>query len=248
MERVNIPESYRKPTHPPPTTPTYDEWKGIPYRPNDDCRACKGAGFVHPVIGGRVEYSQAVPCRAQGCLYDSMHGKVVAEAARQTFETFKSVAGAKKALEAAMALAYGRSEFVWLLIYGPPGNGKTHLCRSTVKVMRDRGFDVRMVLAADLFSQLRQAIEHKAADQMLQRYKNIFFLAIDDYGVEYNSEWEQAKFDELMTARFAASLPTVIITNKDISQLPDRIRSRFEDTVMSRAIGNTAPDYRKTRK
>ena len=176
-----------------------------------------------------------------------MHGKVVAEVARQTFETFKAVDGAKKALEAAKALAFGKSEFIWLLIYGQPGNGKTHLCRSIVKVMRDRGFDVRMVLAADLFSQLRQAIEHKSTDRTLQHYKDICFLAIDDYGVEYCTDWEQAKFDELMTARFAKSLPTVLITNKDISQLPDRIKSRFEDTVMSRAIGNTAPDYRKRR-
>lgn len=247
MERLSIPGTFPKSTPQPETTLIYDEWKDIPYRPNLTCKICGGAGFVHPVIGGVIDRSLIVPCRAPGCLVDSMHGKIVAEVARQTFETFKSVDGAKKALEAAKALAFGKAEFVWLLIYGPPGNGKTHLCRSIIRVMRDRGFDVRMVLAADLFSQLREAIEHKAADQMLRRYKDIFFLAIDDYGVEYGSDWETAKFDELMTSRFAACQPTVLITNKDISQLPDRIRSRFEDTVMARAIANTAPDYRRKR-
>ena len=168
--------------------------------------------------------------------------------AQQTFETFKPVKGTADALKAARALAYGEGGFIWLLIYGPTGSGKTHLCNSIVKVVRDRGCDLRVILWADLMAHLREAIEHKATDQMLRRYKEVFFLAIDEFGVEYGSDWERAKFDELMTSRFAASLPTVLITNKDISDLPDRVRSRFEDAVMSRAIANTAPDYRKTRK
>lgn len=58
------------------------------------------------------------------------------------------------------------------------------------------------------------------------------------------SDWEQSKFDELMTSRFAAGKPTVLITNKDLADLPDRVRSRFQDTVMARVCHNTAPDYR----
>ncbi|GAH62140.1 unnamed protein product, partial [marine sediment metagenome] len=64
-------------------------------------------------------------------------------------------------------------------------------------------------------------------------------------GLQYGTEWEAAKFDELMTSRWAAWKPTVITTNKDISELPDRIRSRFGDKDMSRFILDSAPDFRK---
>lgn len=155
--------------------------------------------------------------------------------------------GTEKALKAAKALASGQADFVWLLIYGRPGNGKTHLCNAIVSAVRDRGLDVRMVLAADFFSLLREAIKDNKTDQLLRRFKDIQFLAIDDYGVEYGSDWEQAKFDELMTSRFATAKPTVLITNKELTELPERIQSRFKDKVMARAIHNSAGDYRQSR-
>ena len=221
-----------------------DEWHGIPYRPNPDCPVCKGTGFVHLRDGDRIIYTQAIPCTVPGCLQDSVRGKQPSEVQRQIFETFLAVPGTEKALKAAKALAYGEAKFIWLLIYGPTGNGKTHLCNAIIKEVRDRGLDVRMVLAADLFSQLREAIRDNRTDELLRKFKDIFFLAIDDYGVEYGSDWESAKFDELMTSRFATGKPTVLITNKELSELPERIQSRFTDKVMARAIHNSAADYR----
>ncbi|MBA7466139.1 Chromosomal replication initiator protein DnaA [subsurface metagenome] len=227
------------------TIPTLDDdWEGVPYRANPDCPVCKGAGFIHIRDGERVIYSDMKPCPAPGCMRDSIHGKQPREVQRQTFETFQAVPGTEKALKAAWALAYGGAKFIWLLFYGQPGNGKTHLGNAIVKVVRERGLDVRMVLAADLFSMLREAIESKKADVLLRKFKDIFFLVIDDYGVEYGSDWESAKFDELMTSRYATGKPTVLITNKKLSELPERIQSRFQDKVMARAIHNSASDYR----
>ena len=231
---------FRKHTQAPPPTLRTDEWSGLPYRPNPDCPVCKGAGFVHPCRGGQI-----IPCSAPGCLRENVRRSITGETATQTFDTFTPVPGAEKALKAARALASGKAEFIWLLIYGRPGNGKTHICNAIVRAVRDRGLDVRMVFAADFFSLLREAIKDNQADQMLRRFKDIQFLAIDDYGVEYGSDWEQARFDELMTSRFATAKPTVLITNKDLADLPDRVRSRFQDTVMARVCHNTAPDYRR---
>ena len=228
-------------------TPTYDDWYGIPYRPNPNCSVCKGAGFVHPQDGDKIIFSQVIPCSVPGCLLDSVRGKQPSEVQKQTFENFKQITGTEKAFKAAQSLALGSASFIWLLIYGEPGNGKTHLCNAIVKEVRARGLDVRMVLAADFFSLLREAIESKKADVLLRQFKDIFFLAIDDYGVEYGTDWESAKFDELMTSRYATGKPTVLITNKKLADLPGRIRSRFQDKVMARAIHNSAGDYRARR-
>jgi len=95
---------------------------------------------------------------------------------------------------------------------------------------------------------LKEAIADNRTDTLLRRFKEVEFLVIDDYGVEYNSEWELAKFDELMTSRFATARPTVVITNKDLSVIPERVISRFKDRAVSRICYNDAEDYRETRK
>ena len=244
MQRVTQ-EDYRRnvPQRQATTTSDQDEWEGVPYKPNPYCSDCKGAGFLHPRYpDGVVNYRGCVPCR---CLLDSIHGKQ--PQLLQTFENFNIVPGTEKAFKAAKALAYGEAKFIWLLIHGDPGNGKTHLCNAIVKVTRERGVNVRMVLAADLFAMLREGIEGHQTDLMMRRYKDIDFLAIDDYGVEYGSDWEAAKFDEIMTSRYATAKPTVLITNKDLKELPERVQSRFMDKVMARAIHNSAGDYRSRR-
>jgi len=219
-----------------------EDGEGLP-----GCPVCKGAGFVYPRDGDRIIYSKTIPCPAPGCLLNSVRGKLPSEVLRQTFETFQVVPGTDKAFKASRALAYGEAKFIWLLIYGQPGNGKTHLCNATVREVRERGLDVRMILAADLFSMLREAIKDNRTDELLRKFKDIFFLAIDDYGVEYGSDWESAKFDELMTSRYATCKPTVLITNKDLTDLPERIQSRFTDKKMSKAVQNSAGDYRSKR-
>ena len=216
----------------------------MPYRPKEDCRLCKGAGFVHPVVWERVCYEKIIPCSAPGCLRSSIVGGEPKAMREQTFETFKRVAGTEDALKAAQSLAAGGGGFVWLLLYGQPGNGKTHLCNATVRAVRDRGFEARLILSADLFATLREGMRDNTTDTILRRYKEVDFLAVDDYGVEYGSDWESAKFDELMTTRYANGLPTVLVTNKALADLPDRVRSRFQDKAMSRAVLNSAPDYR----
>jgi len=170
------------------------------------------------------------------------------EAVHQSFDNFKRVKGTEKSLKHARALASGEADFVFLLIYGPTGGGKSHLCNSIVKQVSERGLQVRTIMAADLFAQLKEAMKDHRTDALLRGFKEVYFLAIDDYGVEYNSEWELAKFDELMTSRYAMGLPTVVITNKDLSYLPERVLSRFHDRVMSRMCHNDAADYRETKR
>lgn len=219
---------------------TYDdEWAGLPYRPADDCPACQGAGFLHPRDGSWILYSRIVSC---ACLGGSV--RVTDHTAAQTFETFVEVPGTEKALKAARQLASGEAKFLWYLLYGGTGNGKTHLARAIIRAVKDRKLEARMVLAADLFSQLREAMRDNRTDELLRRYKDVGFLAIDDYGVEYGSDWEAAKFDELMTSRYATAKPTVLVTNKNLEDLPPRVASRFRDSVMARAVHNGAPDFR----
>lgn len=235
MERISIPERYLKPTHQGQSTETEEP---------TECPVCKGAGFVHPRDGIAILYDRVIPCTAPGCLIDTIHRGQPAPLRAQTFENFKEVPGTEKALKYAKELAYATGDFIWLLIYGAPGNGKTHLCNAIIKESRAKGVNTRMVLAADLFATLREGIKDNKSDTLLRQYKEVELLAIDDYGVEYGSDWEASRFDELMTARYGWCRPTILITNKQLADLPERIQSRFKDSKMSRAVWNAAGDYR----
>ncbi len=145
---------------------------------------------------------------------------------------------------AARKLSEGTSEFIWLAIYGGTGCGKTHLAQAAAKLAAQRGVDVRFYRTADLFSAIRQAIGDNTVEVLVSRLKTVPMLVLDDYGVEYGTPWEAAKLDEIMTARFAELLPTLVTTNKDLADFPERLRSRFLDHDISRAIHDSAPDFR----
>lgn len=233
---------------------TDDGWEGSPFSPDSGCSVCKGAGFVHPLREGSTNYSRVIPCPAPNCLLESIRAYKRGEPfariqgvtePRQTFDTFEPIPGTENALKYAKALAQGGSEFIWLLIYGGVGNGKTHLCNAIANQALSRGIDAHIASVADLFSQLRSSMDDHATDKLMQELKQTFLLILDDLGVEYGTDWEKSKFDELMTSRFANARPTVLTTNKDITDLPLRIRSRFEDKRLSRIAYNSAADYRK---
>ena len=196
----------------------------------------------------RDSRDKIIPCAAAGCLLESVRRSIGGEVAIQTFDNFRPVEGATRALNYARRLASLESNFKWLLIYGPTGNGKSHLANAIAREVRETGVDVRVVLAADFFSLLKEGISSNRTEEIMRRFKDLDFLIIDDYGVEYGSDWERAKFDELMTARYAHHRHTVLTTNADVGDMPARILSRFNDRNLSRAVANSAPDYRKTKR
>jgi len=225
---------------------------------------CKGSGFVHDVEDGHVIYSKVINCPHKGCMRDSIlaykKGECFAKQrgatdATQIFNTFKSRVGTKKVYQYAKEFAdsvgspphYGRKDFVWLLIYGGVGNGKTHLCNAITKTVLARGCEVRMIAAADMFAEIKAGMDNKNSEEVIRKFKDVFVLVIDDLGVEYGSQWTEATFDEIMTSRFATAKPTVVTTNRDIAELSGRLRSRFGDKVMSRIVHNSALDFRKER-
>jgi len=163
----------------------------------------------------------------------------------QTFENFKLVKGVERAFKFAGELANGVAEFVWLLIYGGVGNGKTHLCNAIAKESLDRGVEVLMLNSADMFSQIKSAMNDNTSEAVIKRFKEVPLLIIDDWGVEYGTDWQLSVFDEILDARYCTARATVVTTNKDITDLPKRIESRFADKKIARVALNSAGDYRK---
>jgi DNA replication protein DnaC len=163
-----------------------------------------------------------------------------------SFDNFnQNVAGVKPSFKAAKQFAEGEGDFVWLLLYGSTGCGKTHLLEAIYRyTINERKLDARFFNWPDLISTMRAKLDDHTIDEFEAMVKDCFVLIIDEFGLDVGSEWEKAKFEEIMSHRFDTFRPTVVATNLSLEQIPERIRSRFQDRSVSMVAHNNAEDYR----
>ena len=88
-------------------------------------------------------------------------------------------------------------------------------------------------------------------EQMFERICSWDRLIIDDVGMgTVEGTWELSTLEDIISERYhhryyPSPVITIMATNKDITQIPDRIVSRFFDPEVGIVICNKAPDFRK---
>lgn len=180
-----------------------------------------------------------------------------------TFENFKQVKGTEIAFNLFRDLASDKTNWKMLLYCGHVGSGKTHLCEATVIELNSEGKFCRVKTMAGIMGILKQAIRGElitsgglktSYDELLARYCYTPYLIIDDAGMGGSgSEWEWGQLEEIINYRYQENIAgnkllTIITTNKDLTELPPRIVSRFQDKEVGRIAINEAPDYRKIKR
>jgi len=228
-----------------------------------NCPRCKGFGVINPRNeDGKVIYEQLKTCDYAGCLVDSKaryqrgdsYLKTIGIVdSSQDFATFRQELGTKEAYAAFYWLAYPEQRNdkklrPFLLCYGNTGNGKTHLCNAAALVLNEKKIGLRVYAVADMIADLKMAMADHLLELKMQFLKTIPALLLDDYGVNFGSEWEISKMDELLSARFRDERITILTTNLDIMSLPERIRSRFSVKDLSVIAFNTGVDQRPLKK
>jgi len=166
-----------------------------------------------------------------------------------TFKNFDPVSGTEKALAAFKALASGKTEWKMLLCYGGVGNGKTHLCEASAITLYERGLFGRVTTMAQIMRALKDSMRNEFSipySALLDRFCYADRLIIDDVGMGGSgSEWEFGQLEEIVVVRYRERLFTILTTNRDLTELPERIVSRFRDPDVGRVILNSADDYRR---
>ena len=207
---------------------------------------------MHPLgIDEQPIYSKVVSCK---CLIAARNaylagGGMAAERGirpePQSFSDFVLLPGNREAFNAAKEWAEGKS-FLWLLIYGEHGCGKSHLCNAASRRLGERGLMSYYRKPSDIHAEVRRAIQAgEGKDSVLDIYKRTMCLILDDYGIESGTPEQDANMDDILVTRFEWQAATMMTTNLTWSQMPGRIASRFDDRQLSRRIQNTAPDYRR---
>ncbi|MBN1693052.1 MAG: ATP-binding protein [Dehalococcoidales bacterium] len=229
-----------------------DTWSGAEEASSNgpDCPICRGARVVHPRLpSGQVDYSRVVPCscvknKQEGDRYSRLKQySNLGALERFTFENLmpegRSSSPQKqesfsRAFQAAKAFA--DTPEGWLVFSGPSGSGKTHLAAAIVNESIEKGQPAFYISTPDLLDRLRASFDADSEtpyDEFFEQVKNTPLLALDDLGVQSATPWAKEKLDQLLTARFNASLPTVIVTAVALEDLDDRLRTRLTDARLA---------------
>jgi len=140
----------------------------------------------------------------------------------------------------------GKGVFIW----GGVGSGKTHLA---VALMREQlsqvmyevseGIQPRLIkntvpifiTIPDLYFEIKQAYRGGAETEaeIINKYTEVDFLLMDDYGVEKVTEWSGQIQNIIIDRRYRELKKTVITSNLSL----DQISHNLDDRVASRIAG-----------
>lgn len=181
-------------------------------------------------------------------LLEELRRSLKVSSLEHTFENFDHVEGTEKAFNLFEELAGGETTWKLLLCYGGTGNGKTYLCEALVIDLYKRGIFLRLLTMNDITDALKRGMAKGAIppyDVKLSNYCRTPRLIIDDFGMgEGASDFSPRILEQIINYRQKENLLTVLTTNLNLQELPERVVSRFKDTDYARMVLNEAPDYR----
>ncbi len=125
----------------------------------------------------------------------------------------------------------------WLVLEGTTGAGKTHLAAAIVNALIERGAPAKYISALDLPDLIRdERFDDTHGVSAFESLISAPILVIDDLGAQQSANWVEAKLDQLLTHRFNARMPTIIVLAKPVAELPERIALKLDDPALSHII------------
>lgn len=145
---------------------------------------------------------------------------------QRTFPNFRcDTPGRKKNYDIAKEYAdhfrYHASIGEGLYIEGTNGTGKTHLAAAIALQLIHEGVPVICKTSSDLLTDIKRSFDDDSLNeaQILDVYKQVDLLVIDDLGKEQCSDWSMSVLYSILNDRYEDMKPVIVTTNYNADQL-----------------------------
>lgn len=92
----------------------------------------------------------------------------------------------------------------------------------------------RFVFVPDLFIEIRGSFnrpDKPSEEDILQKYRNVFCLVLDDIGAEKTSDWVLEIFESLIDYRNREEKQTIFTSNLGLEKLADKLGDRIASRI-----------------
>ena len=186
---------------------------------SQDCPLCGGSGWRQVALGSAQQVTRCDCFLKAEAKYLLASSDIPARYADCDFGTYKTeaspaLAAAKITLEK-WADQYPVSR-TGLLVVGPSGVGKTHLCVAALKQLLRKGIRCRFCDYRELLKQIQNSYNPAVQATELQVLAPIFdteVLLLDDLGAVKPSEWVWDTVSLVLNTRYNDNRTTIITTN-----------------------------------
>lgn len=163
---------------------------------------------------------------------------------QRRFDTFKTDTPARKksyqvAKDYADNFAMFMQDGIGLYIEGTNGTGKTHLAAAiAMQLMTKQHIPCICKTAGDLLLDIKSAFDREGLNekQILQVYKDVSLLIVDDLGKEQCTDWSISTLYSILNDRYEKMLPTIITTNYNSDELVRALTPKGYDNYKAKAI------------
>lgn len=162
---------------------------------------------------------------------------------QRTFPNFRQdTPGRKKcysiAKEYADHFAYHKAKGDGLYIEGTNGTGKTHLAAAIALQLINEGVPVICKTSSDLLMDIKRTFDDGTRNeaQVLDIYKKVDLLIIDDLGKEQCSDWSMSTLYSILNDRYEDMKPVIVTTNYNADQLAAALTPKGFDNTKIIAI------------
>ncbi|HEX7038917.1 MAG TPA: ATP-binding protein [Trueperaceae bacterium] len=206
-------------------------WIGIAWRPKDRS---------HPYYAGLRELQDEWAAEQRERLTQTFTERLPARYRRYTFDTLRRHPGNAAAIDAAKALQPGQNLYLW----GPAGNGKTHLAVATGRRLAEAGHRVAFYGVVALFAQIRASFAPDGAPRPDLAFPDV--LILDDLGKVKPTEFVYQEFYAALEARWANEKSTVFTANHRPSAAAEHLSPDSESAaaILSRMASGVVVEVR----
>ena len=208
----------------------YPAWLGIAWRPKDP-------NHPHNVHARdfMAEYERENRARNAASYVDALPSRY----RNYTLDTLRRHPGNQAAINAATDLQLGQNLYIW----GPAGNGKTHLAAATGRHYAARGHRVTFWGVVELFNRLRNSFGTGAERPNLERPE---ILILDDLGKIKPTEFVYETFYGALEHRWANEKTTIFTANHRPSEAARHMSTDPESAaaILSRMASGTVIEIR----